>query len=100
MAVVLIRDLKYEISNSQLRILLFVVEDLQKNVSHYENAFSLLRAIIGRKFNIPEVHELMQKIAELSICSYNEKVRLMARKVTCFNYSEVIKYHFTCNLEP
>ena len=77
----MVRDLKYAINDDQLRILLYVVEDLQKNVSHYGTGFALLKAILRRKYSTGEVHELMRKTGELSIVAYNDSVRLMARKV-------------------
>ena len=80
-ALVLVRDLKYAIDDDQLRILLYVVEDLQKNRSHYGTGFAFLKAILTRKYNSPDLHELMRKTGELSIIAYNDSVRLMARKV-------------------
>lgn len=77
----MVKELKHEISNDQLRVLLFVAEDLQKNVSYFSTGFSLVGAVISRKYNIPEFHQLMRKIAEMSIVSYSESVRYMARKV-------------------
>lgn len=90
-AQVLIRDLKHKINNQQLRILLFVVEDLQKNKSHYATAFSLLGSIIERRYNILEFHQLMQTVAEQSIKSNLENIRLMARKV---KMNKIILKHF------
>jgi hypothetical protein len=77
----MVRDLKYSINDDQLRILLYVVEDLQKNVSHYGTGFALLKAILGRKYCTADVHELMRKTGELSFVAYSDSVRLMARKV-------------------
>lgn len=80
----LVHDLDHKIDNCQLRIMLFVAEDLLKNMNHYGTGFSLIRAAIKRKFNIPEVHSLMKNISELSIRSYSEPVRTMAREVRYF----------------
>lgn len=80
-ALVLVSDSKYTINDDQLRILLYVVEDLQKNVSHYGTGFALLKAILTRNFDSAEVHELMKKTGELSIIAYSDSVRYMARKV-------------------
>ena len=76
-------DSKYAINDDQLRVLLYVVEDLQKNISHYGTGFAMLKAILTRNFNCVEVHELMKKTGELSIIAYNDSVRYMARKVSC-----------------
>lgn len=44
-------------------------------------AFSLLKAIITRKLIIPEIHDTMSKVAELSITSELYHVRLQSRLV-------------------
>lgn len=44
-------------------------------------AFSLLKAIIARKINVPEIHDIIQKVAEISIISELSHVRTQARIV-------------------
>lgn len=77
----LVRNLKYAINDDQLKILLYVVEYLQRHKSHYGTGFALLQAILSRKFCSADVHELMRETGELSIISPSESVRSMARKV-------------------
>lgn len=44
-------------------------------------AFNLLKAIIARKIDFPEIYDIMQKIAEISIVSELSHVRTQARIV-------------------
>lgn len=44
-------------------------------------AFNLLKAIISRKINVPEIHDIMKKVAELSIISELNHVRTQSRIV-------------------
>lgn len=44
-------------------------------------AFNLLKAIIARKLIVPEIHEVMSKVGELSITSELSHVRAQARVV-------------------
>lgn len=67
---------------SQLQVLLYVVEDLLKNRTHYATGYSVLGTIISRKFETPEFHELMQTTANLSIQSYHDDMRYKAQDVS------------------
>lgn len=79
---VLVRDVKYySIEISQLKILLVYVEQDMHDHDRQATAFNLLRAIISRKLIIPEIHEVMKKVAELSIVSELDYVRTQARIV-------------------
>lgn len=48
-------------------------------------AFGLLKAIISRKFSLPELYAAMEKVSELSIVSEVDHVRLQSRLV-CLQY--------------
>lgn len=79
---VLIRDVKYHtIEVEQLKMLLLYVEQDLHNYEKQATAFGLLRAIISRKLIVPELNEVMQKVAELSIVSEASHVRLQSRVV-------------------
>lgn len=76
------RDVKYyKINTNQLKILLLYVEQDIHDHDRQATAFNLLRAIIARKINVREIHEIMQKVAELSIVSELSHVRTQARIV-------------------
>lgn len=79
---VLVRDVKYyKIEVSQLKVLLLYVEQDMHDHDRQATAFNLLRAIIARKLVIPEIHDVMGKVAELSIISELDHVRVQARIV-------------------
>lgn len=78
----LVREVEYyKINTNQLKILLLYVEQDIHDHDRQATAFNLLRAIIARKINVPEIHEIMQKVAELSIISELSHVRMQARIV-------------------
>ncbi|CAG9813428.1 unnamed protein product [Phaedon cochleariae] len=79
---VLVRDVKYyTIDTNQLKILLLYVEQDIHDHDRQAIAFNLLKAIIARKVITPELNEVMEKIAELSITSELDHVRAQARSV-------------------
>lgn len=76
------RDVKYFILDvDQLKTLLLYTEQDLHNHDRQATAFSLLKAIISRKFIAPEIHDVMQKVAKISIISEMEYVRQQARNV-------------------
>lgn len=79
---VLVRDVKYyAVTTYQLKILLMYAEQDLHDHNRQATAFALLKAIIARKLVIPEIHETMAKVAELSITSELVHVRLQSRQV-------------------
>lgn len=68
-------------TTDQLKILLMYAEQDLHNHDRQATAFALLKAIIHRKLVIPEIHDTMSKVAELSITSELNHVRLQARLV-------------------
>lgn len=78
----LVRDVKYhKIDINQLKILLLYVEQDIHDHDRQATAFNLLKAIIARKIDFPEIYDIMQKIAEISIVSELSHVRTQARIV-------------------
>ncbi|EFA12725.1 small subunit processome component 20 homolog [Tribolium castaneum] len=79
---VLVRDVKYHtIDKEQLKVLLLYAEQDMHDHDRQATAFNLLKAIIARKLVVPEIHEVMAKVAELSITSELSHVRVQARVV-------------------
>lgn len=79
---VLVRDVKYHtIDTEQLKILLLYAEQDMHDHDRQATAFNLLKAIITRQLIIPEIDEVMTKVAELSITSEMNHVRAQARAV-------------------
>ncbi|XP_076286265.1 small subunit processome component 20 homolog [Lasioglossum baleicum] len=87
---VIVRDVKhYTITTDQLKALIMYAEqDIHDNDKH-ATAFGLLKAIIARKMNFPEIYIVMEKVATLSITSELEHVRQQSRSVL---YSYIMEY--------
>jgi U3 small nucleolar RNA-associated protein 20 len=79
---VLVRDVDYHtIDEKQLRVLLgYAEQDIHDHTRH-ATAFPLLRAILTRKLVVPEMHDVMLKVEELSIQADSAEVRLKSRQV-------------------
>lgn len=79
---VLVRDVKhYQITTDQLRTLLLYVEQDLHDHDRRATAFSLLKAIITRKLSIKEIHDVMDRVAKLSITSEMDHVRTQSRQI-------------------
>ncbi|ONI16066.1 hypothetical protein PRUPE_3G077100 [Prunus persica] len=78
---VLLRGTKITLSSDQLHLLiqlpLFV--DLEKNPSFV--ALSLLKAIVNRKLVVPEIYDLVTRVAELMVTSQVEPIRHKCSKI-------------------
>lgn len=72
------RSENYSPSQSQLRFLLgWAFTDLEESAQR-QTAFTLLRAILGRKLVLPEVYDLMERVQELMVRSQSQQVRQLA----------------------
>lgn len=73
---VLVRDIKYyTIDNAQLQVpLTFWEEDLHDH-SRQSTSFNLLKAVLTRKLNVLELHQLMKKVQEMSITAESTHVQ-------------------------
>lgn len=79
---VLVRDVKYHIlDQDQLKTLLLYAEQDIADAHKNTTAFALLKAILSRKLIAPEIHEVMNKVATLSITSDLDHVRVQARNI-------------------
>ena len=73
---VIIRD----VSSSQLKekdltfLLELLTPDLEE-VTRQANAFALLRAIVSRKFVVPEIYDLMDRVGEIMVTSQSPRAR-------------------------
>ncbi|XP_003702176.2 small subunit processome component 20 homolog [Megachile rotundata] len=87
---VLVRDVKHHtINEDQLKALIIYAEQDMYDSDRHATAFSLLKAIISRKMIIPEMHQVMEKVATLSITSELEHIRQQSRAVF---YSYLMEY--------
>ncbi|KAL5498462.1 UTP20 [Sanghuangporus vaninii] len=79
---VIIRD----VSSSQLKekdltfLLELLTPDLEE-VTRQANAFALLRAIVYRKFIVPEIYDLMDRVGEIMVTSQSPQVQELCRSV-------------------
>ncbi|KAL5010991.1 hypothetical protein ScPMuIL_013296 [Solemya velum] len=80
---VLVRDVKsHTISTEELHVLLtFCEEDIQ-DYTRQSTAFTLLKAILSRKLNVPEMTELMERVENMAISSHTPHIRRECRQVT------------------
>lgn len=79
---VLVRDVAYYgITEDQLKVLLTYCEEDIYNYSRQSSAFNLIRAILSRKLDIPQLHQVMDRLFEMSITASSTNVRLHSRQV-------------------
>ncbi|CAL1546796.1 unnamed protein product [Lymnaea stagnalis] len=81
----LVRDVSYyQITTDQLQVLLTYCEEDLYNYSRQSTAFNLVRAILSRKLDVPQLHEVVSKLFEMSITASSPNVRLQSRQVILF----------------
>ncbi|XP_061192168.1 small subunit processome component 20 homolog [Saccostrea echinata] len=79
---VLVRDVKiYKLNQTQLQVLLTFCEEDLYDYNRQSTAFSLLKAILSRKLNVPEVLELIKKVEGMSITADSPHVRRECRQI-------------------
>lgn len=71
----------YTVNENQLKALLLYVEQDLNSFDKDTMAFTLLKSILDKKLMIPEIHEIMKKVAELSITSESDEKRSATRPI-------------------
>uniref|UniRef100_A0A8D0C7S2 UTP20 small subunit processome component n=1 Tax=Scleropages formosus TaxID=113540 RepID=A0A8D0C7S2_SCLFO len=72
---------KHKISEKQLQVLLGYAEEDIYDQTRQSTAFGLLKAILSRKLVVPEMEDVLKKVAKLSITGPNGQVRLQCRQI-------------------
>ncbi|KAM9772369.1 small subunit processome component 20 homolog [Syngnathus typhle] len=70
-----------KISEVQLQVLLGYAEEDIYDQSRRATAFGLLKALLSRKLIVPEMQQLMMKVAQLSINGSNSMIRVHCRQI-------------------
>ncbi|KAF8706717.1 Down-regulated in metastasis, partial [Rhizoctonia solani] len=79
---IMIRDCPAaKLQESDLTFLLEVIAPDLEEPERQAAVFSLLRAIIARKFVVPEIYDLMGKVAEILVTNQSSQVQELARSV-------------------
>ncbi|CAK6949748.1 small subunit processome component 20 homolog [Scomber scombrus] len=79
---ILVKNVKSnKISETQLQVLLGYAEEDIYDQSRQATAFGLLKAILSRKLIVPEMEQLMKKVAKLSVDGSNAMIRIHCRQI-------------------
>ncbi|KAK7107774.1 small subunit processome component 20 homolog [Littorina saxatilis] len=79
---VLVRDVKYyKLTTEHLQVLLTFCEEDIHDHTRQSTAFSVLKAILKRQLNVPELHELLTSVETMSITAEAHHLRAQCREV-------------------
>ncbi|XP_028307568.1 small subunit processome component 20 homolog [Gouania willdenowi] len=79
---IMVKNIKSnKISETQLQVLLGYAEEDIYDQSRQATAFGLLKAILSRKLVVPEMEQVMKKVAKLSITGSNSMIRTHCRQI-------------------
>ncbi|XP_028278623.1 small subunit processome component 20 homolog [Parambassis ranga] len=79
---ILVKNIKSNnISETQLQVLLGYAEEDIYDQSRQATAFGLLKAILSRKLVVPEMEQVMKKVANLSVTGSNAMIRIHCRQI-------------------
>ncbi|CAG8442214.1 6253_t:CDS:10 [Scutellospora calospora] len=70
-----------ELKENQLTILINLIRPDLEEPQRQSTTFSLIKAIISRKFVVPEIYDLMQTISEIMITSQTSQTRDLSRQL-------------------
>jgi U3 small nucleolar RNA-associated protein 20 len=80
--VVVLRQVNYyTVSENQLKALLLYVEQDLNSFDKDTMAFTLLKSILDKKLMIPEIHDVLKKVAQISITSESDEKRAATRPI-------------------
>lgn len=78
---VLLRDCDANLSESQLRKLLELVQPDLEDPERQAAIFAILRATISRQFVVPEVYDCMDRISSIMVTSHSAVIQTQCRSV-------------------
>lgn len=79
---VLIRDCKEtQVSDSQLKYLIEVISPDLEEHERQASIFTVLRAVISRRFVVPEIYDLMDRVSSIMVTSQSPHVQELCRGV-------------------
>lgn len=70
-----------QVKEKDLVYLLELISPDLEEPSRQASVFTLLRAIVARKFVVPEIYDLMEKVSEVSVTSQSPQVQELCRGV-------------------
>lgn len=79
---VLIRDCKAtQVSDAQLKYLIEVVSPDLEDHERQSAIFTVLRAVVARRFVVPEIYDLMERVSSIMVTSQSTHVQELCRGV-------------------